>query len=118
MMQTRGGRMKGLLEISLTPECMHSLEIEGTRRLLLRLVPKDRDKPADYFVGTETRRNLEKVARLLQEHYHLQADTSIPQVHFNTNNFRHYQFPYPRPYLVQSSANHLVHYPIPTSITV
>jgi hypothetical protein len=104
---TTGARMSELLQVSLTPECLYTLVVEGTQRLLLRLVPKGTDKPADYIVGTETRRNFEKVAHLLQEHYHLQADQPIPYVSFHENNQRHHQFPDARPYLFQYSGEHL-----------
>lgn len=47
-----------LLQMSLSPDCLYTLEVEGRQRFLMRLVPKGRDQPADYIVGTETRRNL------------------------------------------------------------
>jgi hypothetical protein len=104
---TTGARMSELLQVSLTPECLYTLVVEGTQRLLLRLIPKGSDKPADYIVGTETRCNFEKVTHLLQEHYQLQADQPIPHVCFNTQNGRHHQFPDARPYLFQYSGKHL-----------
>lgn len=104
---TTGARMSELLQVSLTPECLYTLVVEGTQRLLLRLVPKGADKPADYIVGPETQRNFEKVADLLQEHYQLQADQPIPHVSPHRRNRQHHQFPGARPYLYQYSGGQL-----------
>ena len=106
---TTGARVSELLQISLTPDCLYTLSVEGSQRLLLRLVPKGTDKPADYIVGTETRRNLEKVAHLLQEHYQLQAGETLPKVSFSKQNDRHHQFKDARPYLFQYNGQHLTH---------
>jgi hypothetical protein len=104
--------MSELLQISLTPECLYTLTVEGSQRLLLRLVPKGRDKPAEYLVGAETRRNLEKVARLLQEHYQLQEGETIPYISFHQLNNRCHQFKDARPYLFQYNGQHLTHHTI------
>jgi len=37
---TTGARISELLQVSLIPECLYTLVVEGTQRLLLRLVPK------------------------------------------------------------------------------
>src|SRR5258708_19139933 len=58
---TTGARMSELLQVSLTPECLYTLVVEGTQHLLLRLIPKRSDKPPDSTVTTETRCNFEKV---------------------------------------------------------
>ena len=104
---TTGARMSELLQVSLTPECLYTLEVEGNQRLLVRLVPKGTDKPADYIVGSETRRNFEKVGRLLQDHYHLQPGEPLPSVNFSEHNARSHQFPGRRPYLFQFGGHHL-----------
>jgi len=102
-----GARMNELLQVSLTPECLHTLIVGGTRRLVLRLVPKGSDQPADYFVGPETQRNFEKVTQLLQKHYQLGGGEPIPRVPFNPNHPRAHRFP-TRPYLFQFSGQHLL----------
>jgi hypothetical protein len=104
---TTGARMNELQQISLTSQCLHTLSVEGTQRLLLRLVPKGTDKLADYIVGPETRRNFEKVALMLQDHYHLQADQPLPSVSFDRQTGRATQFPGKRPYLFQFNGQHL-----------
>jgi hypothetical protein len=70
------------------------------------MVPKGSDRLADYFVGPETQRNLEKVARLLQDRYCLNAGEPIPTVRFDPDNGRAHRFP-ARPYLFQFSGRHL-----------
>jgi len=109
---TTGARMGELLQINLTPQCLYTLEVQGVQRLLLRLVPKGTDKPAEYIVGVETRRNFEKVALMLREHYSLKEGDAIPHVPFNVMNGRHLHFPAPRPYLFQYNGRHLYGQPI------
>ena len=104
---TTGARIHELLQISLTPECLYTMQVDGIQRLLIRLVPKGSDKPADYFIGTETRRNLEKVAHLLQEHYQLKSNEPIPHVIFHEPNRRYHLLPDARPYLFQFNGQHL-----------
>jgi hypothetical protein len=104
---TTGARLNELLQMSLSPDCLYTLEVEGRQRFLMRLVPKGRDQPADYIVGTETRRNLERVGQLLQAHYRLQRGESIPHVVYNQQNHRAHRFPDARPYLFQFSHRHL-----------
>lgn len=106
LLTTTGARLNEVLQVSLTPDCLHTLVVEGTQRLVLRLLPKGGDQLADYFVGSETRRNLEKVARLLQEHYGLTPGEAIPAVPFHPEHERAHRFP-PRPYLFQYNRSHL-----------
>ena len=40
---TTGARVSELLQVSLSPNCLYSMEVEGTTRLLLRLIPKGTD---------------------------------------------------------------------------
>jgi Phage integrase family len=103
---TTGGRMNELLQISLTPECLYTMMVEGTQRLLIRLIPKGRDLPADYMVGPETVRNFEHVAHLLKEHYQLQAGDVLPSVAIHADNNRAPDFPDCRPYLFQYHGKH------------
>ena len=104
---TTGARVSELLQVSLTPECLYTMAVEGTQRLLLRLVPKGTDKLADYVIGPETRRNFEKVAHLLVEHYQLQPGEVLPSVTFTPHSVRSHQFPGKRPYLFQYNHQHL-----------
>jgi hypothetical protein len=105
---TTGARLNELLQMSLSSDCLYTLEVEGRQRFLIRLVPKGSDKPADYIVGTETRRNLERVGQLLQAHYRLQAGEGIPHVVYNQQNHRAHRFPDARPYLFQFNHRHLM----------
>ena len=77
-----------LLQLSLSPDCLYTMEVGGTQRLLIRLVPKGKDKTVDYMIGPETRHNLERVAQMLREHYQLQPGGFLPQVPFNPSNER------------------------------
>ncbi len=104
---TTGARVGELLQISLTPDCLYTMQVQGVQRLLVKLVPKGSDKPADYMVGPETVRNFEKVADLLKEHYRLQPGEILPQMPHNPYNNRAHQFPEPRPYLFQYERKHL-----------
>jgi hypothetical protein len=48
---TTGARVSELLQIALQPECLYTMQIGGTQRLLVRLVPKGHERPEDYMVG-------------------------------------------------------------------
>ncbi len=104
---TTGARVSELLQVSLSPDCLYSMEVEGTTRLLLRLIPKGTDKLSDYVIGPETRKNFEKVAHLLVEHYQLQLGEALPKVNFTPHSVRVHQFPGKRPYLFQYQHQHL-----------
>lgn len=104
---TTGARMTELLQLSLSPDCLYTMEVGGTQRLLVRLVPKGTDKPAEYMIGPETRRNLERVMQLLKGHYGLQPGDILPYVSFHSDNNRAHEFTDPRPYLLQFSGAHL-----------
>lgn len=104
---TTGARVGELLQVSLTPECLYTMQVQGIQRLLVKLVPKGSDKLADYMVGPETVRNFEKVADLLKGHYRVQPGESLPSVPHNPYNNRAHQFPEPRPYLFQYERKHL-----------
>ena len=106
---TTGARITELLQISLSPDCLYTMQAEGTQRLLVRLVPKGTDEPAEYLVGPETRRDLERVSHLLKEHYGLQPGELLPRVPFHWSNNRAHDFTEPRPYLFQYNRRHLSH---------
>src|SRR5258708_1138464 len=105
---TTGARIGELLQVNLSPDCLYTMEVGGTQRLLIRLVPKGKDKPVDYMIGPETRHNLERVAQMLREHYQLQPGSYLAQVPFNPSNGRSHQFPGSRPYLFQYNGAHLL----------
>jgi hypothetical protein len=104
---TTGARMTELLQLSLSPDCLYTMEVGGTQRLLVKLIPKGTDKPAEYMIGPETRRNLERVMQLLKDHYSLQLGDILPHVSFHPANNRAHEFTEPRPYLFQYSGAHL-----------
>ena len=104
---TTGARMTELLQLSLSPDCLYTMEIGGAQRLLVRLVPKGTDKPAEYMVGSETRRNLERVGFMLKEQYEALGSQTLPHVPFNPATHREHDFPDPRPYLFQYQGQHL-----------
>ena len=106
LLTSTGMRVNELLQVSIQPECLHTLVVEGVKRLVLRLVPKGSDKLADYFVGTETQRTFEKVVQFLQGHYQLPPGSRLPSVPFDPNTGRAHLFP-ARPYLFQLNKRHL-----------
>jgi len=106
LLTSTGMRINELLQVSIQPECLHTLVVEGLRRLVLRLVPKGSDKLADYFVGAETQRNFEKAVQMLKGHYQLQPGERLPSVLFDPNNGRAHLFP-ARPYLFQLNRRHI-----------
>ena len=106
LLTSTGMSINELLQVSIQPECLHTLVVEGAKRLVLRLVPKGSDKLADYFVGAETQRTFEKVVQFLQDHYQLQPGGRLPSVPFDPNNGRAHLFP-ARPYLFQLNKRHL-----------
>ena len=111
LLTTTGMRINEWLQVSVLPECLHTLVGEGTKRLVLRLVPKVSDKPADYFVGVETQRNFEQVVQFLQDHSQLQPGARLPSVPFDPNNGRAHLFPV-RPYLFQLNKRHVSDYAV------
>jgi integrase len=110
---TTGARMNELLQVRLTPDCLYTMVVEGTPRLLVRLIPKGMTRAAEYVVGPETRRHFERVALILQEHYGLQAGETLPAVAFCQHHGRVALFPDHQPYLFQYGGQHLS----PTAIT-
>lgn len=104
---TTGARNGELIQLSLDPDCLYTLEIEEVQRYMVRLVPKGTDEPANYVVSTETLQNLERVGELLREHYQLQPDESVPSLQFSTGSPNAHRFPKPRPYLFQYNHFHL-----------
>jgi len=106
LLTSTGMRINELLQVSVQPECLQTLVVEGVKRLVLRLVPKGSDKLADYFVGVETQRNFEKTVQLLRDHYELQPADRLPSVPFDPNNGRAHLFP-ARLYLFQLNRRHL-----------
>ncbi len=105
---TTGARLNELLQLRLSPDCLYAMKVGGTPRLLVRLVPKGRDQPADYVIGPETKNNLERVGSMLKEHYQLGPGESLPHVPFHPDNQRAHRFPGEHPYLFQYHGKHLV----------
>ncbi len=103
---TTGARNGELVQISLDRDCLYTIQVEDMTRYLMRLVPKGRDKPADYIICEETRKNLERVADLLHELYQLQPGEHIPHVSFNPQNHRAHRFTQAKPYLFQYQGCH------------
>lgn len=106
LLTSTGMRINEVLQVSIQQECLHTLVVEGVKRLVLRLVPKGSDKLADYFVGPETQKTFEKVVQFLHDHYQLQPSGRLPSVPFDPNNGRAHLFP-ARPYLFQLNQRHL-----------
>ena len=88
LLTSTGMSINELLPVSVQPECLHPLVVEGVKRLVLRLVPKGSDKLADYFVGAETQRTFEKGVQFLLGHYQLPPGSRLPSVPFDPNNGR------------------------------
>jgi hypothetical protein len=114
---TTGMRMNEAMQIRLTKDCFVRLVIpappeakDQTARVrwAFRLIPKGerQDIPQDYFIGEETKRLLVKVARMLAEHYALQAGESLPAVPFDPTHGRSHRFG-SAPYLFQYNRRHL-----------
>jgi hypothetical protein len=86
---------------------LHTLQVDGRQQLILRLDPKRSDgRPVDYFVGSETKRNFEKVRRLLEEHYQLSRSDPLPAVAYTRNIGSRHRFA-AQPYLFQYAHQHL-----------
>ncbi len=114
---TTGARINEVMQIRLTEDCIVRLKMppppeakdQSPRvRYVLRLIPKGEkaNVPQDYFIGEETKRLLVKVAKMLGEHYQLQAGEALPSVKFNVTNGRAHRFE-KRPYLFQYARRHL-----------
>jgi hypothetical protein len=100
---TTGMRMNEGMQIRLDPDCFLCLEMpappgaeDQTPRLrwLFRLIPKGEreNKPADYYIGSDTRKVLVTLCRLLQDHYGLKPGEPMPNVQFEANNPRSHRF--------------------------
>lgn len=114
---TTGMRINEAMQIRLTQDCFVRLAIpappeardQSARvRWVFRLIPKGerQDLPQDYFIGEETKRLLVKVARMLAEHYGLQAGEPLPSVPFDPTHGRAHRFG-AAPYLFQYNRRHL-----------
>ncbi len=114
---TTGARINEVMQIRLTDDCIVRLKMPpppGSKdplpriRYVLRLVPKGEktNTPQDYFIGTETKRLLVRVAQMLGEHYQLQPGEPLPSVEFNASNGRAHRFA-EGPYLFQYAGRHL-----------
>ncbi|GHO49234.1 hypothetical protein [Ktedonospora formicarum] len=104
---TTGARMNELLQVRLTADCLYTMVVEGTQRLLVRLLPKGMTRLAEYVVGPETRRHFERVALMLQDHYGLRPGEPVPAVAFCKHHGRAALFPGHHPYLFQYGGQHL-----------
>jgi hypothetical protein len=104
---TTGARMNELLQLRLSPDCLYAMSVGGTPRLLVRLVPKGRDQTAEYMIGPETKRNLERVGAMLKDHYQLGSGERLPHVPFQPNHQRSHRFSGKHPYLFQYHGKHL-----------
>ncbi|AVK84829.1 hypothetical protein C3943_15345 [Lysinibacillus sp. B2A1] len=106
LITTTGMRVNEVLQISYTKDCIVVLEQPGNnnkleKRYILRLIPKGRDQPEDYFIGKETLNNLLKVFELLKVHYN---NNKIPKVKYREN--RQHLFPKEKPYFFQYNYKH------------
>lgn len=113
---TTGARANELLQLRLSPDCLYAMKVGGTPRLLVRLLPKGRDQPADYMIGPETKRNLERVGAMLKDHYRLGPGESLPHVPFNPDNQRAHRFPGKHPYLFQYHGKQLLRSAVTASL--
>src|SRR5207244_13340555 len=110
-------RMNELMQLHLSSDCLIRLVDDpppGARdqppriRYLLRLLPKGErtDTLHNYGIGKETVRLIEKAARMLCDHYGLQAGDALPQVAYHPHNGRSHRFG-KAAYLFQSAHQHL-----------
>ncbi len=84
-----GARVSELLQVSLTPECLYTMASRRDATAALRdWFPREPTKWQIMLMGPETRRNFEKVAQLLVEHYQLQPGEVLPQVAFTPHSVR------------------------------
>ncbi len=117
MFTTTGLRLNELMQARVSKDCLvrqvddpppgakdHSARI----RYLFRLIPKGEktDTPRNYFIGKETLRLIEKVGRMLKEHYQLGRAEALPVVPFAPTNGRAHRFA-SAPYLFQYRHHHL-----------
>jgi integrase len=114
---TTGMRVNEAMQVRLTQDCFVRLQMQappGAKdqsprvRFAFRLIPKGErtNTPQDYFMGEETKRLLVKVARMLAEHYHLEAGASLPAVPFHPLHPRAHRFG-TAPYLFQYGNQHV-----------
>lgn len=100
---TTGIRLNEAMQISLDQECLVRLVLpvppgakqkKPSIRYTLRLVPKGQRKNEreDNFIGTETKRLLFNVAKMLEEHYALGPSESLPSVPFTPSHRRAHRF--------------------------
>lgn len=117
LLTSTGMRMNELHQVSLSPDCLIQLVDDappGAKdpspriRYLLRLLPKGErtDTLHSYGVGKEAVRLIEKAARMLCDHYGLQAGGALPQVAYHPHNGRSHRFG-KAPYLIQYAHQHL-----------
>jgi hypothetical protein len=117
LLTSTGMRMNELHQVSLSPDCLIQLIDDappGAKdplpriRYLLRLLPKGErtDTLHNYGIGKETVRFIEKAARMLCDHYGLQAGDALPHVAYHPHNGRSHRFG-KAAYLFQYAHQHL-----------
>ncbi|ASJ54162.1 hypothetical protein BP422_11760 [Brevibacillus formosus] len=108
---TTGARMNELRQISASKDCMvvlreephpHSTHSKPIKRKLLRLVPKGRTEPENYYIGEESARCLSHIVQLLKETY---DDPSIPEIPYVGE--RAPLFHEKKPYIFQFNRKHI-----------
>ncbi|WP_316893715.1 hypothetical protein [Ralstonia mannitolilytica] len=126
---TTGARLNEAMQISLSPECIVRLIYPTVSapnsnsasvpkiHYSLRLVPKGQRKNIreDFFIGTETKRLLARVAQMLIEHYELKDGQPLPTVPFCPLHRRAHRFG-PSPYIFQFLQRHVSHHTISSCV--
>jgi integrase len=109
---TTGMRMNELLQIRITrgafvrtetPAPPGATDRSPRVRWLFRLIPKGEraDRPADYYIGEETRRLIAKIVYwLVRDHYELASGEGLPIVPYDPHHGRSHRFS-PGAYLFQ-----------------
>ena len=112
-----GMRMNELLQIRSTPECFVTIKLakdpEAAHKPAevhhaFRLIPKGErlDKPKNFWVGLDAIRMLSRLGHLLEEHYRLGKEDTLPSVAFSASDCRQHRFD-EQPYMFQWNRQHL-----------
>lgn len=92
-----GARVNELIQINNTKECIVATKVNEDMKFSFYAIPKGRNDVEQYFITTETMKIINKVRKMLLEHYKTEK---IPSVNYGLNNRKHL-FKEPKPYFFQ-----------------
>ncbi|MGG1660843.1 hypothetical protein [Brevibacillus sp. NRS-1366] len=84
-----GIRINELLQITHSQRCLVVSKDRDRVNYILRLIPKGRDEPENFYIPKEIFQFINEIVKLLREHYGLAEKDPLPAVEFNYDKRQH-----------------------------